>query len=140
MARNHGYLRIIFSQTAYTTTASATESSVSKSAALSIYKVRVSCICSSHVQIDMLTGVKSVPGMSAIKAAYFTETTTRILYSGRAHHSLVPALVGFARWVPVLPIWMRVWAQDISAIAFKDVKALGPFEKSDEGVNQILHE
>lgn len=70
--------------------------------------------------------------------AYVAQKTTKILYSGRAHHSLVPALVGFARWVRVLPIWIRVWAQDNTAIASKDVKPLDPFKKSDMGVDRIF--
>lgn len=58
----------------------------------------------------MFTGIKSVPKMSTTTAAYVAEKITRVSYSGKAHHSLVPALVGFARWVRVLPIRMRVWA------------------------------
>lgn len=90
------------------------------------------------LQTGMFTGIKSVRGMSTMTAAYVAEKITRILYSGRAHHSLVPALEGFARRVRILLIWMRFWAQDIAAVAFKDVKPHEPFEKSDEGVNQTF--
>ncbi|RSL59397.1 hypothetical protein CEP54_007283 [Fusarium duplospermum] len=142
LARNHGHLLIVASQTGHMATAGATDYSASKAAAITIYEgvhseikhvhkataVRVSCISPSHVQTNMFTGIKSVPGMSSMTTSYLADRITGILYGGNARNILVPASASASPWIRVLPDWLRVYIQDLSSSAFTELKPHDPFK------------
>ncbi|KAL6364088.1 hypothetical protein LRP88_03521 [Fusarium phalaenopsidis] len=142
VARNHGHLLIVASQTGHMATAGATDYSASKAAAITIYEgvhseikhvhkapaVRVSCISPSHVQTNMFTGIKSVPGMSSMTTGYLADRITEILYGGNARNVLVPATTSASPWVRVLPDWLRVYMQDLSSSAFTELKPHDPLK------------
>lgn len=142
VARNHGHLLIVASQTGHMATAGATDYSASKAAAITIYEgvhseikhvhkataVRVSCISPSHVQTNMFTGIKSVPGMSSMTTGYLADRITGILYGGNARNVLVPATASASPWVRVLPDWLRVYMQDLSSSAFTELKPHDPLK------------
>ncbi|KAL2687947.1 hypothetical protein Neosp_005517 [[Neocosmospora] mangrovei] len=142
VARNHGHLLIVASQTGHMATAGATDYSASKAAAITIYEgmhseikhvhkatgVRVSCISPSHVQTNMFTGIKSVPGMSSMTTGYLADRITGILYEGNARNVLVPGTASASPWVRVLPDWLRVYMQDLSSSAFTELKPHDPLK------------
>ncbi|RSL91413.1 hypothetical protein CEP51_000249 [Fusarium floridanum] len=142
VARNHGHLLIVASQTGHMATAGAADYSASKAAAITIYEgvhseikhvhkataVRVSCISPSHVQTNMFTGIKSVPGMSSMTTGYLADRITGILYAGNARNILVPASASASPWVRVLPDWLRVYMQDLSSSAFTELKPHDPLK------------
>ncbi|KPM38347.1 hypothetical protein AK830_g8235 [Neonectria ditissima] len=144
VARNHGHVLIVASQTGHTTTAGVTDYSASKAAAIAIYEgihtemkhvykapaVRVSCISPSHVQTAMFTGVHSVPGMSSLTPTFLAEKICGILYSGRAQNVMVPRSAYATTLMRVLPDWVRVYLQDLAAGAFTDLKPHDPLSKS----------
>ncbi|KAF5591989.1 aldehyde dehydrogenase (NAD+) [Fusarium subglutinans] len=144
VSRNHGHLLIVASQTGFLATVGITDYAASKSAAIAIYEglhteikhvhkataVRLSCVSPSHVQTQMFTGVKSVPGMSTMTTEYLANKICGILLSGRGQNIIVPAAAGMSPWVRVLPDWVRVLLQDAAAPAFTDLKPHDPFKKT----------
>ncbi|EWG38502.1 hypothetical protein FVEG_01703 [Fusarium verticillioides 7600] len=144
VSRNHGHLLIVASQTGYLATVGITDYAASKSAAIAIYEglhteikhvhkataVRLSCVSPSHVQTQMFTGVKSVPGMSTMTTEYLADKICGILLSGRGQNIIVPAAAGMSPWVRVLPGWVRVLLQDAAAPAFTDLKPHDPFKQT----------
>ncbi|KAF5568662.1 aldehyde dehydrogenase (NAD+) [Fusarium phyllophilum] len=144
VSRNHGHLLIVASQTGYLATVGITDYAASKSAAIAIYEglhteikhvhkataVRLSCVSPSHVQTQMFTGVKSVPGMSTMTTEYLAGKICGILLSGRGQNIIVPAAAGMSPWVRVLPGWVRVLLQDAAAPAFTDLKPHDPFKQA----------
>ncbi|KAF5645102.1 aldehyde dehydrogenase (NAD+) [Fusarium sp. NRRL 52700] len=144
VSRNHGHLLIVASQTGYLATVGITDYAASKSAAIAIYEglhteikhvhnataVRLSCVSPSHVQTQMFTGVKSVPGMSTMTTEYLADKICGILLSGMGQNIIVPAAAGLSPWVRVLPGWVRVLLQDAAAPAFTDLKPHDPFKQT----------
>lgn len=144
VSRNHGHLLIVASQTGYLATVGITDYAASKSAAIAIYEglhteikhvhkataVRLSCVSPSHVQTQMFTGVKSVPGMSTMTTEYLADKICGILLSGRGQNIIVPAAAGMSPWVRVLPSWVRVLLQDAAAPAFTDLRPHDPFKQT----------
>ncbi|KAH6689710.1 hypothetical protein F5X68DRAFT_131370 [Plectosphaerella plurivora] len=144
VAKNHGHLLIVASQTAFITSAGVTDYCASKAAALSIYEgvhsemkhiyeapaVRVSCISPSHVKTGMFAGIKSVPGMSSLTPESIAKTIGDILYSGNAHNIMVPKLAYASKLTRLMPEWFRIAAQDIAAGAFTTLRPHDPMAKS----------
>ncbi|KAI9150873.1 Dehydrogenase RED2 [Paramyrothecium foliicola] len=145
VAKNHGHLLIVASQTAYATTAGITDYSASKAAAVSIYEgihtelkhvhganaVRVSCVSPSHVQTGMFTGIKSAPGMVTLTSEYLADTIAGILYKGDSRNIIVPASARWSPWLRVLPEWVRVLGQDLACSTFSELKPHDPLEKAN---------
>ena len=122
------------SQTGYLTLTGGTDYCASKAAAISIYEglhsemkhyykapaVRVSCISPTHVQTSLFKGIDNPPGMASITPQSLAETIEGVLKSGRAQNLLVPSSTALTL-TRALPDWVRIFLQDWSAGALKDL-------------------
>ncbi|KAL5606385.1 hypothetical protein BROUX41_002802 [Berkeleyomyces rouxiae] len=144
VAHNHGHILIMGSQTGYHTSVGGADYSATKAAAVSIYEgvhtelkhsynapaVRLSLIKPSHVQTNMFTGIKKVPGMASVTADYVADEIVSVLHRGDSQNKFVPASISFTPWLRVFPEWLRIALQDMTSSAFENLKPHDPMGKA----------